>query len=99
MLLVDILEQKISPSQDILSLGHTQSITRNTLQYRKIHDIFALMMLHQEYCSKELGRVRKKEILSLAKRSKKHIEYYSNNSKLTEIYVNLVKILVKTHKK
>ncbi len=99
VLLVDMLEQTVSPSTKILSLAGNQNIKRDSLQYRKTHDIYTLVTLHQEYCSKELSKYRRSEILKIAKRAKKHKDYYENNPKIVEIYQKLAKILVNIPKK
>lgn len=75
------------------------NISRDIIKYRKIHDIFSLVVLHREYCSKALGKQRFKEFIKIAKRAKKHEDYYKQNPKIVEIYINFVKTLVKISKK
>ena len=99
VILVDVLEQTLSPSSSITSLASTLNISRNILKYRKIHDIFSLIVLHREYCSQTLGKQRFKEFIKIAKRAKKHEKYYNQNPKMIEIYTNFIKTLVKLSKK
>ena len=99
VILVDVLEQTLSPSSSITSLASTLNISRNILKYRKIHDIFSLIVLHREYCSQTLGKQRFKEFIKTAKRAKKHEKYYNQNPKIIEIYTNFIKTLVKLSKK
>ena len=99
VILVDVLEQTLSPSSSITSLASMLNISRDIIKYRKIHDIFSLVVLHREYCSKALGKQRFKEFIKIAKRAKKHEYYYKQNPKIVEIYINFVKTLVKISKK
>ena len=99
VILVDVLEQTLSPSSSITSLASMLNIPRDIIKYRKIHDIFSLVVLHREYCSKALGKQRFKEFIKIAKRAKKHEDYYKQNPKIVEIYINFVKTLVKISKK
>lgn len=99
VILVDVLEQTLSPSSSITSLASMLNISRDIIKYRKIHDIFSLVVLHREYCSKALGKQRFKEFIKIAKRAKKHEDYYKQNPKIIEIYINFVKTLVKISKK
>lgn len=99
VILVDVLEQTLSPSSSITSLASMLNISRDIIKYRKIHDIFSLVVLHREYCSKALGKQRFKEFIKIAKRTKKHEDYYKQNTKIIEMYKNFVKTLVKISKK
>lgn len=99
VLLVDVLDQPFAPSAEVVSYAERQHIKRDSLKYHKIHDIFCLVTLHQEYCSKELGQYRRKQAIKLAKRAKKHLDYYEKNDNIVKIYQNIGKILVKTAKK
>lgn len=99
VILVDVLEQTLPPSSSITSLASTLNISRNILKYRKIHDIFSLIVLHREYCSQTLGKQPFKEFINIAKRAKKHEKYYNQNPKMIEIYTNFIKTLVKLSKK
>lgn len=99
VILVDVLEQTLSPSSYITSIASTLHITRDIIKYRKVHDMLSLIVLHREYCSKALGKQRFKEFIKIAKRAKKHEYYYKQNPKIVEIYINFVKTLVKISKK
>ena len=99
VLLVDMLQQIISPSSPIISIASNLGLDRETLKYRKIHDIFTLVMLHREYCSSNLQKQRFKEFIQIARRAKKHKEYYETNHKIVSIYTKILKTLVKTPKK
>ena len=89
----------ISPSSPIISIASNLGLDRETLKYRKIHDIFTLVMLHREYCSSNLQKQRFKEFIQIARRAKKHKEYYETNHKIVSIYTKILKTLVKTSKK
>ena len=56
-------------------------------------------MLHREYCSSNLQKQRFKEFIQIARRAKKHKEYYETNHKIVSIYTKILKTLVKTSKK
>ena len=99
VILVDVLEQTLSPSTYITSIASTLHITRDIIKYRKVHDMLSLIVLHREYCSKALGKQRFREFITIAKRAKKHEDYYKQNPKIVEIYINFVKTLVKISKK
>lgn len=92
--LVDILSYRISPSASIVSLGDNFNISPEILKYRKLHDLFALIYLHREYCSKELWRYRKKDIVNLAKLARRKSKYFINNDDIVSIYKYIVKILI-----
>ena len=78
VLLVDMLNQKLKqPSAVILSLGESFGLDRSDLRYRKLHDIFSLIILHREYCGDKLKRHRRLEAIELAKRSKRYMKYYA----------------------
>ncbi|EGJ37864.1 hypothetical protein JavanS543_0017 [Streptococcus satellite phage Javan543] len=99
VLLVDMLNQKLKqPSAVILSLGESFGLDRSDLRYRKLHDIFSLIILHREYCGDKLKRHRRLEAIELAKRSKRYMKYYEENEELKKIYQILCKILVKQSK-
>ncbi|RKV79967.1 MAG: Abi family protein [Streptococcus sp.] len=99
VLLVDMLNQKLKqPSAVILSLGESFGLDRSDLRYRKLHDIFSLIILHREYCGDKLKRHRRLEAIELAKRSKRYMKYYEENEDLKKIYQILCKILVKQSK-
>ena len=99
VLLVDMLNQKLKqPSAVVLSLGKSFGLDRSDLRYRKLHDIFSLIILHREYCGDKLKRHRRLEAIELAKRSKRYMKYYEENEDLKKIYQILCKILVKQSK-
>ncbi len=97
-MLVDKPENVLSPSAVILSLGESFGLDRSDLRYRKLHDIFSLIILHREYCGDKLKRHRRLEAIELAKRSKRYMKYYEENEDLKKIYQILCKILVKQSK-
>lgn len=99
VLLVDIPKQTLNPSASMLSMAYFYSLDREAIKYRKIHDILSLVILHKEYCSKALRKHRQIEGVALAKRSKRHINYYQNNKNIKEIYDILQKIVVRLSKK
>lgn len=60
----------------------------------KIHDISALLYLHDYYVNGKITRVeRKKELVSLLKRCRRKKYYYDNQSEFGEVFYILLKII------
>lgn len=60
----------------------------------KIHDISALLYLHDHYVNGEITRIeRKKELLNLLKRCRRKQDYYDNQSEFRNVYYMFLKII------
>lgn len=72
----------------------SDSITNNPLRNLKIHDITALLYLHDYYVKGRISRVeRKKELVSLIKRCRLKKSYYEEHSEFGEIMYILFKLI------
>lgn len=60
----------------------------------KIHDISALLYLHDHYINGEITRIeRKKELVNLLKRCRRKQDYYDNQSEFGKVYYMFIKII------
>lgn len=81
----EYLKQKCGIPDSIINIR-----TRNL----KIHDISALLYLHDHYVNGKITRIeRKKEIVSLLKRCRLKKIYYDNQSEFGEVFYILLKII------
>lgn len=72
----------------------SDSITKIPLRNLKIHDITALLYLHDYYVKGTISRVeRKKELVSLIKRCRLKKSYYEEHSEFGEIMYILFKLI------
>ncbi|MEW9699578.1 Abi family protein [Paenibacillus sp. SI8] len=76
----------------------SDSITNNKLRNLKVHDISALLYLHDYYVKGKIPRIeRKKELVSLIKRCRLKKYYYEDHQEFGEIMYVLLK-LIKNYK-
>lgn len=60
----------------------------------KIHDISALLYLHDHYVNGEIARIeRKKELVNLLKRCRRKQDYYDNQSEFGNVFYMFLKII------
>lgn len=93
-----LIEKKEQPKlkvRDYLKkCGIPDSIINIRTRNLKIHDISALLYLHDHYVNGKITRIeRKKEIVSLLKRCRLKKDFYDKRSEFGEVYYILLRII------
>lgn len=97
VLLINVYKRRyrLKASASVVSHAERLGLPTESISYRKNHDIFCLVALHEKYCSEALKKRRKQELQEITTRITQNESYYALYPNVHKIFKNLLKILEK----
>lgn len=73
------------------------NLTNNQIKVERIHDILAIFILHQAYCTKDIHTDRINLMTAFLKRYEQNKKYYANNENIKRFFSSLYILVDKYH--